>query len=359
MSIETTESLINTESLFFASKVTPEAIERVRDALAPAVEELAKKIAAQKEPRLFMVGGGASLAAMMGAQYLLDRFTDVKSDVLTGWQFLSRAPYACDRNSVVFVVSYSGETPEVLEVKKLASERGATVVAITNTTETPLAQGASTVLDYQSKAVYTAPLAIVYLLAAQIMRIRDQSAETGRQIIEELGRLPGKVDGLVTSTRGSARELASKFAGAGGFYVLGSGPLFGLAYKLSLSVVIENLWIDAAPIDSGEFYHGPIEIIPPAGESELRMPIMHLVGTDATRTVSERAQRFCSKHKAAQLAFDAKDYPEFGELFSPFALFVPTEWLVMYMAAQKGHDVDERRYMGKIGSRWGDYGDVA
>jgi fructoselysine 6-phosphate deglycase len=359
VSIEMTESRINTESLFFASKATPEAIQRVRDTLAPSVEEVSRKIAAQKEPRLFMVGGGASLAAMMGAQYLLDRFTDVKSDVLTGWQFLSRAPYACDHNSTVFVVSYSGETPEVLEAKKLASERGAAVVAITNTQETPLAQGATTVLDYQSKAVYTAPLAIVYLLAAHIMKAREQSADVGRQIIEELGRLPGMVDELVTSTKQSACELASRFADARGFYVLGSGPLFGLAYKLSLSVVIENLWIDAAPVDSGEFYHGPIEIIPPAGESELRMPIMHLIGTDATRIVSERAQRFCSNHAAAQLAFDAREYPKFGELFSPFALFVPTEWFVMYMAAQKGHDVDERRYMGKIGSHWGDYGDAA
>ncbi len=357
--MSTTESLINTESLFFASGVTPEAIEHVREHLAEPIEDLAKKIASQRSPRLYLVGGGASLAAMMGAQYLFDRFTDVKSDVMTGWQFLSRAPFACDAESIVFVVSYSGETPEVLAVKEMAKERGATVVAITNTPETPLAQGASFVLDYQSKAVYTAPLALVYLLAAHVMKARDQSTGTGTHIIEELAGLADRVDGLVGSTREPARELAAQFADAGGFYVLGSGPLFGLAYKLSLSVVIENLWIDAAPVDSGEFYHGPIEIIPPAGESKLRMPIMHLIGTDATRTVSERAHGFCSKHDAAQLVFDANDYPEFGELFSPFALFVPTEWLVMYMAAQKGHDVDERRYMGKIGSRWGDYGDLA
>ena len=133
------------------------------------------------------------------------------------------------------------------------------------------------------------------------MIVRDQNADVGHQIIDELGRLPGKIEELVTSTRQPARELASQFADAGGFYVLGSGPLFGLAYKLSLSVVIENLWIDAAPVDTGEFYHGPIEIIPPAGESKLRMPILHLVGTDATRTVSERAIRFCTKHSSACL----------------------------------------------------------
>ena len=139
------------------------------------------------------------------------------------------------------------------------------------------------------------------------------------------------------------------------FYVLGSGPLFGLAFKLALSVVIENLWLDAAPVDTGEFYHGPIEIIAPDSAARERRILLHLVGTDASRTVSEQAIAFCKQKGARQLIYDLRDYPEFSELFAPFALFAPTEWLIMYMAAQKNHDVDERRYMGKIGARWGEY----
>jgi fructoselysine-6-P-deglycase FrlB-like protein len=298
------------------------------------------------------------LAAFEGAKYLLDRFTTVTSTVCTGWEFLSRAPLGVDERAFVFVMSYSGQTPEVVQSKELALSRGARVIAISNTTETPLAQGLSDVLDYQSKAVYTAPLAIAYLLAAHVMRARGESVETADEIIAELPRLPQKVAAVIERTREQARELAAQCADAQMFYVLGAGPLYGLAYKLSLSVVIENLWLDAAPVDAGEFYHGPIEIVPPRGAAQEHRVFLHLVGTDASRTVSEQAIAFCRQKGARQLIYDVKDYPEFGELFAPFALFVPTEWFIMYMAAQKNHDVDERRYMGKIGARWGEYGDA-
>src|SRR5438045_2528655 len=114
MATETVEAQINTESLFFASSVTPQAIARVNDALAPAIERLARDVAAAS-PKVYFVACGASLAAFEGAKYLLDRFTTVTSTVCTGWEFLSRAPLAVDERAFVFVMSYSGQTPEVVQ----------------------------------------------------------------------------------------------------------------------------------------------------------------------------------------------------------------------------------------------------
>lgn len=353
---ENTDSQLNTDALFFASLVTPAAVADGAERLDGSIEELAKEIGGNPNARVFFVGGGASLAAMMGAQYLLDRYTSVPSEAYTGWQFLSRDPYALGKDSYVFTVSYSGQTPEVNDAAELATERGARVIALTDTTETPLAGRSGLVLDYRSKAVYTAPLALIYRLAAHVMRARDENVETANQILAELDGLPALLEAHNEKTREPARDAAARFTEAGGFYVIASGPLFGLAFKLSLSVVVENLWIDAAPVDAGEFYHGPIEIIPTENAEEMHMPLMHLVGTDGTREVSQRAVKFGEQRGAPQIVFDAAEYPQFSELFSPFALFAPTEWMIMYMAAQKGHDVDERRYMGKIGKVWGDYG---
>lgn len=346
---------INTDALFFTSLVTPEALERVNGPLAPAIAEAAAEIAADPRARVWFIGGGASLAAMHGGAYLLERFTGVPASVSTGWQFLSRAPLAVDEHATVVLASYSGETPEVLEAKRYAESRGARTIAVTNTTETPLAQGANAVLDFRSKAVFTAPLAICYALAAGIMEGRGESADAAKALWSGLLALPGQMETQAARTRDHARDLARKAADVDAFYVMGSGPNYGLAYKLSLSVIIENLWKDAAPVDGGEFYHGPIEIVPPAGAGDDRRAFLHLLGTDASRHVSQQAVRFCESKGARNLIFDAADYPEFGDLFAPFALFVPTEWWVMEMAAQKNHDVDERRWMGKIGKRWGEY----
>src|SRR5579885_489398 len=104
MVTDSVEANINTESLFFASLVTPPAIERVNGALAPAIERVARDIAAAPSPAVYFVACGASLAAFQGAQYLLDRFTTVTSTVCTGWEFLSRAPQAVDERAFVFVM---------------------------------------------------------------------------------------------------------------------------------------------------------------------------------------------------------------------------------------------------------------
>jgi fructoselysine 6-phosphate deglycase len=350
-----TVNSLDTEALFFTSLVTPNAIRRVVTDLEPVIADIAAGIAATRSPRLYFLGGGASLAAMLGGAYLLDRFTSVPAQAATGWQFLSRQPHAVDENAVVVLTSYSGETPEILEAKNFAESRGAKTIAITNAPETPVAQGATAVFDYQSKAVFTAPLAIVYLLAARIMEQRGENAAIGSQIAAGLAELPAKMALQAERTQAPARESAATVGDVDVFYVVGSGPNYGLGYKLALSVIIENLWKDAVPVDAGEFYHGPIEIVPRAGAAGDKRAFLHLVGTDPSRAVSEQAIAFCRKLGARQLIFDAADYPEFGELFAPFALFVPTEWWVMHMAAQKGHDVDERRWMGKIGARWGEY----
>ena len=358
MTLKVNEEYLKTDSLFFASLVTPDAIKHAEENLAPVLREIARKIIDTPSPRLYFIGCGASLSAMMGGKYLLDRFTSIPSYAYSGWQFIHRAPRAVTEQAFVFTTSYSGQTPEVQEAKRFALERTATTIAITDNKSTPLAQDADYVLDYQSKAVYTAPLAIMYLLAAYLMQFGNENHKTGNEIIEETHQLPDRLAQLIEESRQGAGELAEQFKGEEGFYVLGTGPLYSLAFKLALSVVIENLWIDGCPIDTGEFYHGPIEIVPPDQEVSQRMAFMHLVGTDSTRTVSKQAIDFCAKHNCRQLIFDAKKTPEFGELFSPFALFVPTEWFILYMSAIKEHDVDERRYMGKIGSHWGDYGNL-
>ncbi|MCA9858344.1 MAG: SIS domain-containing protein [Thermomicrobiales bacterium] len=352
MSTET--HAVDTNALYFTSLVTADGIEETRTRLGSTLQEIGKAIAGSTRPRVYALGGGASNAAMHGLKYLLDRFSDVPSDVQTGWQFVSRNPVSLDENSFLFLTSYSGQTPEILEAQQMAKAAGAKVIAITETDQTPLAKSADWVLDYRNKAVFTVPLALVYQVAGQVLLAQGAKAP-GNQILDGIAKLPDAVAKLNEPSNTLAQKLAAEVPDVGMFYVLGTGPNYGLAYKLALSVVIENLWLDSAPVDSGEFYHGPIEII--AGDPKLdnSRAFLHLVGTDASRTVSQQAIDFCTKKGARQLVFDAKDYPDFGELFAPFALFVPTEWWVMHMAAQKNHDVDERRYMGKIGARWGEY----
>jgi fructoselysine 6-phosphate deglycase len=349
------EAKVQVDSLFFSSEATVPGLVNVEENLLPVVREVAEKISQAKNPRVYFIGGGASQCASIGGKYLLNRFTSVSAEATNGYQFLSQLPFSLDPDSFIFATSYSGTTPEVLEVVAQAKEKSVTTIGLTNTLETPLAKASDYVLDYQNKAVYTVPLAIFYWVAAEVMKMRYESVSVSEEIKRSLKELPNLYPSHIEGTRTLARELAEKFVSEEGFYVLGSGPLYGLAYKLALSVVIENLWIDGCPIDTGDFYHGPIEIVPPDTSAKQRMAFMHLLGTDISRKASLRAVEFCEKRNGRQVVFDAADFPQFGELFSPFALFAPTEWFIMYLSALRGHDVDERRYMGMVSAKWGEY----
>lgn len=363
MSADNVNYLLPTEGKFFASYKTPPMITHIQDALLPDIEQVAKDIAATEAPNLHFVGCACGLSAGLDAKYILDRFSTIRSDVYTGYQFLSRSPLILDENSFVFLMSLSGETPETLEAKKLAMERGANCIVITETKESPLAAEepvVPVVLNYHTQAgVYTAPLTVLYLLSAHIMKARSESVDTAEEILSEMKLVPERMEKLAETTFEQGRELAEQFNDVELFYVLGTGVLFGLAFKIAKSVITENLWLDACEIDAAEFYHGPMEIVPPKPPERQKRAFLHLLGTEkVSRIPSKQALAFLTKAGARQLVFDAKDYPEFGELFAPYALFAPTEWFIMHMAAQMGHHVDDRRWMGKIGASWGEYGDL-
>jgi len=344
------EKQMNLDKEFFTAHVLEESLDYLLRDKTDDIMNIAKMIVKQKNPRLYFLGGGASLSAMMGAEYLLDKFTTFNAKALNGWEFLARDIKALNEETFVFLTSYSGETPELLKSERFAREKKATTIAISKTPSTPLARQSQYVIDYNSKAVYISPLTIVYLLSAYIMKYRNESPGVAKEIIMEVQSLPVKIKKVMNRAKEQGKLLANKAKNEEIIYVVAGGTLYGLGYKKALSVVIENLWIHGVIVHSGEFYHGPIEII-----DDMKPAFMFLVGDDEAREPTERAINFCKKRGAPTFVFDVKDYPEFHPLFAPFALFIPTEWFVMFICALKNHDVDERRYMGRVKARWGEY----
>jgi len=111
-----------------------------------------------------------------------------------------------------------------------------------------------------------------------------------------------------------------------------------------------NLWTNGSVIHAGEFYHGPIEIVQ-AG----RPHFVCLLGEDPARPAVERVVRFLDHQGTPHYVFDSRAYGRYSELMAPFPLFMATERWVMEMAARAGHDVDARRYMGKVSAVWGEF----
>jgi len=346
---------------FFASENTPKLINYILYDHIKEIEDLAKEISVNKKANLHFVGCACNYSAGHDAKYILDKYTSIPCNFYTGYQFLSRSPYILGKNSYVFFMSLSGETPDVIKAKEFAIPLGVKSVVISRTTKTPLAAEkpiAEHVFDYKYLAgVYTGPLTILFLLCAFIAKHREGNDGLCQKIINDMHKVPDYMLEQSIKYAKEAEKWAEQFDGINLYYVLGTGILYGLAYKIAKSVINENIWMDGVDIDSAEFYHGPIEVVEPIPPEKANRAFIHLLcKEEKARIPSKQALNFLSSKKATQIVFDAMDHPSFNELFDPYVLFAPTEWLCMHMAARRNHNVEDRRYMGKLGSRWGSYG---
>lgn len=310
------------------------------------IKTAAREIARRGISRVFGMGGGASLSSMMAMEYALTRYSGVGVRALNAWEVLSQVGDL--KGTAVVATSYSGQTPEVVEAVRKARADGAFIMAVTETATNPLADLADVVVPIQSKAVYTSPVTVAYLLCAHLLLERGESVETARRLMADLHAFPKTAAALLPRFSADAQALAGPLADQ--YYVIAGGPQYGLGYKVGLSVIIENLWTNGAVIHAGEFYHGPIEIVQPD-----RPTFVCLLGEDPSRTASENVVRFLARQGAPHLVFDSRTYGTFSDLMAPFPLFMATELWVMWMAATAGHDVDERRYMGKLSKVWGEF----
>lgn len=346
---------------FFASVDTPKLINYIFDTQLKTIENLAKEISANKHANLHFVGCACNFSAGHDAKYILDKYSKIPCNFYTGYQFLSRSPYILDKNSYVFFMSLSGETPDVIEAKNFALPLGVKSIVISRTTKTPLASAqpiANYVFDYEYLAgVYTGPLTILFLLCAFLTKYREGNDALCQKIISDMYKVP---DYMLAQSEKSAKEAeqwAERFDDINLYYVLGTGILYGLAFKIAKSVINENIWMDGVDVDAAEFYHGPIEIVEPTPPEKANRAFIHLLCKEKkARIPSMQALNFLSSKKVTQIVFDAMDHPQFNELFDPYVLFAPIEWLCMHLAARRNHNVEDRRYMGKLSNKWGSYG---
>jgi len=346
---------------FFASENTPKLINYILNTHIQDIKALAKEISLNKLANLHFVGCACNYSAGHDAKYILDKYSSIPCNFYTGYQFLSRSPYILDKNSYVFFMSLSGETPDVIKAKNYALPLGVKSVVISRTSQTPLASDkpiADYVFDYEYLAgVYTGPLTILFLLCAHITKFREGNDALCQEIINDMHKVPDYMLNQSKKYAKEAEQWAEKFDGINLYYVLGTGILYGLAFKIAKSVINENIWMDGVDVDTAEFYHGPIEVVETTPPEKANRAFIHLLcKEEKARIPCTQALNFLTSKKVTQIVFDAMDHPQFHELFDPYVLFSPTEWLCMHLAARRNHNVEDRRYMGKLSDKWGSYG---
>lgn len=132
------------------------------------------------------------------------------------------------------------------------------------------------------------------------------------------------------------------------FYILSSGASYGHAYGFAICSLMEMQWLHAAPIHSGEYFHGPFEV------TNKETPFILLMNEGRTRAMDERALAFLTKYAEKVEVVDAKELgigvlpPSVVEFFNPVLFYSIMCEYRSALADIRQHPLDTRRYMGLV-----------
>ena len=328
--------------LFTAPRLEAD-LPRFLDEQGGRIRQLARRVAAGEFEHVYFVGSGGSFSNMHSGKYLLDRFTRVPSDALTGYDVVWRNSPRLDSRTLVFLASYSGATEDTLAALRHANSRGAHTVAIVRRHASPMTSEASEVVDYDSTALYALPLATVTLFALELARLtgspKTVEADAALAQLPGLGAVLGRI---YRQTEAPALGWARRFLSSSLLYVLAAGPNYGVGYKFALTVFMENIRVNGSFIEATELRHGPIEAF-----ERQRVDVVALVGTDESRDLTLRSLKVAEDNGARTLVLDAAQHEGVHPLLAPFVFLVELQWFTVYSALLRGiTDLDERVVMG-------------
>jgi fructoselysine 6-phosphate deglycase len=338
--LETLVERAKHSELFTAPRLA-EDLDRFLTEHGERLREIAGEARAAGTRTAYFVGSGGSWSAMYSGKYLCDRLTTLASDAILSYELVWRTPLRLGPESIVFVASYSGGTEDTLAALRHARAAGARTVALVRSADSPIGREADVCIAYEATALYALPMAAVTLFALEWARLEGNGAAA--EIGVGLERLPELIAASFVRDRERGEALAREYLPSQILYCVGAGPLYGLAYKFALTVFMENIRTHGSIVESAEFRHGPAEML-----ERQRPDMAFLLGTDESRTLTERSLDVARTRGAHAFVFDAADYPGLHPLLSPFVLKVPLQWFVVYSALLRGiDDLDERVLMGR------------
>jgi glucosamine--fructose-6-phosphate aminotransferase (isomerizing) len=236
-----------------------------------------------------IVARGSSANAAVAGRYLLEMATcRPVGFAAPSIHTLYRAEI--DYKGVLAIgVSQSGATLDVADTVSAMRTKGATVLAVTNQPDSPLARVAHSVVDLAAGPEVAVPATktVVATLLAMIL-IAEGMARRSLVSPRELDRLPGAVESVLVDEAPAGR-VSARLGGLGQLVVIGRGILLGAARETALKLR-ETTGIMAEAWSAAEFRHGPIAATR-KGSTALCLRTAGPAGEDVQRLESELGAR--------------------------------------------------------------------
>ncbi len=309
--------------------------------------------------RIVITACGTSWHSALIGEYMLEELARIPTKVEYASEFRYKNP-VIDENTLVIVVSQSGETADTLAALREAKRRGARVMGIVNVVGSSIAREtdfgvylhAGPEIGVASTKAFTSQVAALALFTLYLARRRNLSILEGRKLVKALQALPGQVREILEQ-HDAIRTLAERYKDAPNFLYLGRGYQFPVALEGALKLK-EVSYIHAEGYPAAEMKHGPIALI------DERMPVVFLAPHDGVyhkvvsniEEVKARDGQVIAVVSDGAVELDGKvDHfirvPETHPALLPILTSVPLQLLAYHIAVLRGCDVDQPRNLAK------------
>ncbi len=298
------------------------------------------------------VGCGASKSELYPGKYFLANASrKLRAAHYTASEFNTDTPDWLGESTVVISASLSGNTPETVQANSVAKAAGATVVSATHVDGSPLTKEADYTIVYGFQSNYAAKLekmGYVMALALELLQ-QIEGYDKYEQMLTGFDKIFELAENSAQSARKAAKEFAAQYADAPVIYVMSSGASAEVAYSTSICLLMEMQWMNSGSFHTGEFFHGPFEIV------DKDVPFILLMNDGKTRPVDARALTFLHRFDALTTVVDSKDYGLSGVVGSEVATYfnpmLHTAVFRVYaeeLSIARQHPLSKRRYMWKL-----------
>ena len=310
--------------------------------------------------RIYFVACGSAYHVGAAAKYVIEAMTDLPVEIDLASEFRYRDPKLV-KNSLVVVVSQSGETADSLAALRLAKDKGVPVLGIVNVVGSSIARESDYLLytyagpenSVATTKAYSSQLAAVYLLSTKLAQVRGCIDEQRcRALIGELQALPEKIQ-RVLEDKERIQWFASKYANAHDIFFIGRGLDYAISLEGSLKMK-EISYIHSEAYAAGELKHGTISLVEDGTlvigvatqQALFEKTVSNLVEVKSRGAYLMGLTSFGSY--AIEDTVDFAVYvPKTEPCFAASLAVVPLQLMGYYVSVAKGLDVDKPRNLAK------------
>jgi glutamine---fructose-6-phosphate transaminase (isomerizing) len=315
----------------------------------------------KKLKRIVIVACGTSWHCALVSKFIFEKHLKIPTEVDYASEFRYRDP-VIDENTLVIVISQSGETADTLAALREAKKRNAKILGLVNVVGSTIAREAGCgiytragpEIGVASTKAFTNQLVSMYLLTLFVGQKNNSiSLKERKKIIKSLNSLPEYISKTINENIDVIKNISKNFKNAKNFLYLGRGINYPIALEGALKLK-EISYIHAEGYPAAEMKHGPIALI------DNKMPCVFIVNKcqNYDKVISNinevKARGGIIISIATKGDFDIRkisDYVIFVEDidsdFTPFINVIIMQLLAYYISDYKGCEIDKPRNLAK------------